>query len=270
MDTLRLDRRGPVATLLIDRPDRRNALTQDMWDRLPELLQPIADDADVQLLVIRSAAPGVFSAGADVVEYRDNAGDVAWGLASQQRVSRALAAVRSVPAPTIAVVDGACVGGGAGIALACDLRLCSTRSFFALPPAKLGLVFPVEDTAALVRLVGPSNAKRILFTGSRFEADWAARVGFVDEVHPAESLEDAVDALTAQLLSVAPGSVRAMKGLVDQVQRGLDTSSPDTDRVVAAALAGPEHREGIAAFLERRPARFTAGPAGPAAPMPRG
>ena len=257
MDELNLAITGGVATVSIDRPDKRNALTQQMWDELTELVRSAAADPSLRALVVRSAEPGVFSAGADINEYRRFAGDAAWGMASQARVAGALGAIRALPVPAVAVIDGACVGGGSGIALACDLRVASERSVFAITPAKLGLVFPHEDIAALVDLVGAATAKRILFTGFRFDARWARDRGFVDEVHPVEELDAAVDGLLAELTQVAPSSVRAMKRIVGLVQQGVRTMTPETERLVEAALRGADHREGVSAFLERRAAVFT-------------
>jgi enoyl-CoA hydratase/carnithine racemase len=256
MHTIRLERTGSTAALVIDRAERRNALTQDMWEQVPLLLAPLTDDPTLQLLVVRSATPGVFSAGADVVEYRDNAGDADWGRRSQHRVGSALQAIRDVPAPTLAVVDGACIGGGGGIALACDFRISSTRGTFGFPPAKLGLVFPIEDTVQLVRLVGPATAKRMLFTGETFSAAWAESAGLVDELCAVDDLDEVVDRWVAALTSTAPGSVRSMKRIIALVQDGLVSGNEETAAMVDAALSGAEHREGVSAFLERRPANF--------------
>lgn len=257
MHTIRISRNGPVASLVIDRPDRRNALTQEMWDAVPRLLEPLRQDSSVRLLTVRSSTAGVFCAGADVVEYRDNAGDVEWGQQSQRRVETALQAIRSFEAPTLAVVDGACVGGGGGIALACDFRLASVRSIFGFPPAKLGLVFPIEDTVQLVRLLGPSAAKRLLFTGSTFDAEEARSMGFLDAVCEVDELESLVDSWTQEITATAPGSVRSMKRIVGMVLDGLVRSNEETEALVAKALRGAEHKEGVAAFLERRRAVFT-------------
>lgn len=258
MDELRLDMSASVATITIHRPEKRNALTQVMWDELTRLVRGAAAEPGARLVVVRSDVPGVFSAGADIGEYRSAAGDVEWGIASQARVGRALGALRSLSIPSIALIDGACVGGGSAIALSCDFRVASEDSFFAITPARLGLVFPHEDTAALVDLVGGSAAKRMLLTGSRVTADWALRTGLVDEVHPADSLDAALAAWTAELTATAPGSVQAMKRVVELVQQGVRTATPESRSLVECALRSADHREGVTAFLEQRPAHFTA------------
>lgn len=253
---MHLQREGHAVTLLVDRAPRRNALTQEMWEALPELVASVANDPTVRLFVVRSATPGIFSSGADVVEYRENAGDAAWGLASQRRVQRALAAIRDIPTASMAVIDGPCIGGAVGIALACDFRIATHRSTFGCPPAKLGMVFPVDDTVHLVRLVGPSAAKRLLFTGAAIDADHAAAIRLVDELCTTEELDSVLARWTDELTATAPGSVRSMKKIIELVHEGLTASTPETDAMVEAALRGPEHREGVSAFLERRPAAF--------------
>ena len=176
---LRLERDGHVVSLILNRAERANAFTEEMWEGLPALVEQAgamaADGARV--LVVRSAAERAFSAGADLEEYRAHADDAEWGLGNHDRVTRALDAVRDSALPTVAVIAGACVGGGAGLAVACDLRVCSDDSVFAITPARLGLVYPYADTLALVQLIGPSAARRMLLTGARFDAAWAVARG---------------------------------------------------------------------------------------------
>ena len=187
---LRLERDGHVVSLILNRAERANAFTEEMWEGLPALVEQAgamaADGARV--LVVRSAAERAFSAGADLEEYRAHADDAEWGLGNHDRVTRALDAVRDSALPTVAVIAGACVGGGAGLAVACDLRVCSDDSVFAITPARLGLVYPYADTLALVQLIGPAAARRMLLTGARFDAEWALRVGLVDAAVPRADL----------------------------------------------------------------------------------
>lgn len=260
MDFLRTEIDGPVATLVLDRPARRNALTQSMWADVPRLLAEVAAQPGVRALLVRSAVEGVFCAGADVSEYRDNAGDVEWGIQSQARVAAALAAIRSLRVPTIASIDGACVGGGAAIVLACDLRLCSIRATFAITPAKLGLVFPAEDIAALVALVGVAEAKHMLFTGRLFDADWAVSAGFVNGRYSPEELAHATDELVRSVASVSPSSVSSMKELIGAVGETGPAASARIDEIVSESLRSADHLEGVTAFLERRAPHFTGTP----------
>lgn len=247
---------GPRADLVVDRTAKRNAFTQEMWSQVPDLVSRACAAPGVRVLVVRSAQPGVFSAGADIGEYRANAGDVEWGLASRDRVSAALQAIRGAGMPVIAAVDGACIGGGLGIALAADLRLATERSTFALPPARLGLLFPFADLVQLVDVIGPAAARRLLFTGGAVDAPWALRAGLVDEVHPVQAVDDEVEQLCAQICAVAPGSLRGTKEMLRLVADGVRRPTERTEALERAALRGVEHVEGVTAFLQGRPAVF--------------
>jgi enoyl-CoA hydratase/carnithine racemase len=180
--TLRLEKHGPAAHLLIDRAAKRNAFDMAMWQAVPELLASAAEDPELRLLVLRAAEPGAFCAGADIAELLANKDDSVWRAVSQSAINRAQFELTRFPLPTIAVVDGDCVGGGCGLALACDLRVATPRARFGITPAKLGLVYPLHDVKLLTDLVGPGQARRMLFTGSLIEAEEALRIGLVEAV----------------------------------------------------------------------------------------
>lgn len=252
---LRLESDGGVAHLLLDRAEKANALTQQMWDAIPGFAAEAAASG-ARVLVLRSVTPKVFSAGADVAEYRANAGSVEWGLANHRRVSAATDALHRCPLATVAAIAGPCAGGGVGLITACDLRIATEDAVFAVPPAKLGLIYPQADTARLVDLVGPSAAKLLLLTATRVDAAWALRVGLLDEVAPTGSLNAAVTAMTDRISAGAPVSIRGMKQTIDLVLAGQRDENDRTRELLAEALAHPDHAEGTAAFLERRPPRF--------------
>jgi enoyl-CoA hydratase/carnithine racemase len=253
--TLSLTHWGTAATLLIDRTDKANAFTGQMWDEVPRLVDA-AVRAGARALLLRSATDTVFCAGADVAEYRANAGSVEWGLANHARVTAATDALHHAPIATIAAIAGPCAGGGVGLVTACDLRVASEDAVFAVPPAKLGLIYPQPDTARLIDLVGPAAAKRLLLTAGRVDAAWALRTGLVDEVVPLAELDTAAAGLVAQIAAGAPVSVRAMKTTIDLALGGVRTETDATRALLSEALQHPDHREGTAAFLERRAPRF--------------
>ncbi|MEO7465510.1 MAG: enoyl-CoA hydratase/isomerase family protein, partial [Sphingobium limneticum] len=181
---LRLEQDGPVARLLIDRPDRRNAMTQTMWEQLPRLVgQAMADDA-VRVLILASATPGLFCAGADINEFAACSGQEDWRVANQAAIRASQYALAHAQKPVIAAIDGDCVGGGCGLAIACDLRIASPTARLGITPAKLGIVYSLFDTKLLVDLVGPARAKRILFTGALHSADDALAIGLIEQIAP--------------------------------------------------------------------------------------
>jgi len=249
---IRLERDGPLTALVIDRAERRNALSHAMLDELVTLAADVAADPAIRVLVVRSATAGIFCAGGDIAEYRDHADDLEWSRSSQRAMAAALAAVRSLPIPTVAAIDGPCMGGGCALAVACDLRACTERAEFAIPVVKLGAMFPIADAVALTRLIGPARAKRMLLTGARIDAATALRYGLVDELCAVEGLDGVLAELTGQLCAAAPRSARALKLVVELAGEHPGVDADALEHLVLAALAGPEYREGIDAFVQRR------------------
>ena len=251
--SLRLTIEGAVATLLIDRADKRNAFTMAMWQAAPALLAEAASDPAVRLLVVRAAASGgAFCAGADIRELLANKDDAEWRSANQAAINRVQYELARLPLPTLAFIEGDCIGGGCGLALACDLRIATGAARFGITPARLGLVYPLHDVKLLVDLVGPGQAKRILYTGSLLDAEEALRIGLV------EQLADSPDAWIADLLAASPHSIRATKGFVRRVLDGQAEDDSETLAAFAAAFEGADFLEGTAAFVAKRKPRFGA------------
>jgi enoyl-CoA hydratase/carnithine racemase len=247
---------GVVASLVIDRPDRHNAFTDEMWSNLPPMLADLAARPDVRVLVIRSASDRVFSAGADVE-------DLERAIAEPGRADRGLAVIQSAfqaiidfPRPTIAVIRGACHGGGVGISVCCDLRVADTTAMFSIPPARLGLLYPYPALQRLVWMIGPGRAKLLLFTARRFDADTAARIGFLDEIHAPDALDGAVSTLVSEIAGNGPAAIGAMKRVVALTERADGQSREIARRLELEAVTGPEHAEGVSAFLEKRRPEF--------------
>ena len=247
---LRLDRYGPVARLLIDRADKRNAMDQAMWAALPALIAAAVADPAVRVLVLQSAEPGLFCAGADIAEMAARRTDGAWLAANQAAINRAQFELARAALPTVAFIDGDCIGGGCGLALACDIRVSSPRGRFGVTPARLGLTYPLHDTKLLVDLVGPGQAKRLLFTAGLIDAAEALRIGLV------EIVADSAHEVIAQIARTSPASHRGNKGFVRRLLDGQTADDAETLAAFAAAFAGPDFAEGTAAFLEKRAAEF--------------
>ena len=248
--TLRLETHGRVAHLVIDRADKRNALNQAMWEALPGLIAQAMADPAVRVLVLRSAEPGIFCAGADIGELAANAADPAWRAANQAAINRAQWELTRAAKPVIALIDGDCVGGGCGLTLACDLRMASARSRFGITPAKLGLVYPLHDTKLLVDIVGPANAKRMLFTGALLDAQEAYRIGLIDLIgDDASGLIDAIVATSSH-------SHRHIKAMIRRILDGQSEDDDASRALFADAFEGADFKEGVDAFLTKRKAVF--------------
>lgn len=251
-----LERDGAVARLLIDRPTKRNALDQSMWQHLPTLIADAMADKRVGLLVIGSAQPGLFCAGADIAEFATSARDPAWRAANQAAIRATQLALTRASKPTIAAVDGDCVGGGCGLAIACDLRVASPHARFGLTPAKLGIAYPVHDTKLLVDLVGPAQAKRMIYTAALLDAQEAARIGLVQIVTPPDGLQTAVDELAESILANSPHTQHMAKLFIRRILDGMSDDDADAFAAFGAAFDGPDFHEGVDAFLVKRRPNF--------------
>lgn len=248
--TLRLEKDGATAHLLIDRAAKRNAFDMAMWRTLPDLLAEAAADPALRLLVLRAAEPGAFCAGADIAELMANKHDADWRAANQAAINRAQYELARFALPTIAFVEGDCVGGGCGLALACDLRVATAAARIGITPAKLGLVYPLHDVKLLTDLVGPGQAKRMLFTGELIGAEEALRIGLV------EALGEDVAQFAAPILAASPHSAREIKRFVRRVLDGQAEDDAETLATFAEAFTGADFLEGTTAFVEKRKPEF--------------
>jgi enoyl-CoA hydratase/carnithine racemase len=208
------------------------------------------------ILCASPAAGGIFSAGADISEFEKVYADERSTREYNQSVRRAQQALRDLPRPVIALIAGACVGGGCGLALAADLRFASREARFAITPARLGLAYSPEDTAQLVEKVGPARAKDILFSARMLTAAEALSFGLVDRVLEPEALEPAVLDYAGGLARLSPVSIRAAKAIINR----LGSADPETCRelhaLFEASFSSADFAEGRKAFLEKRPPEF--------------
>ncbi|MGW6917671.1 enoyl-CoA hydratase/isomerase family protein [Kitasatospora sp. NPDC054939] len=245
---------GPdgVAVLEFDRPHRRNAVTLAIWQALPKVVARLAEQPGLRALLVTGAG-GTFSAGADIAELADVYRDP--DLADEYHALNVAAeeALAGFPHPTLAVVHGACVGGGCQLAVACDLRFVADDARLGITPAKLGVVYPAVPTLRLARLVGPARAKYLLFSGELVTGPDALPLGLADRVVPAAELDRQALDFALLLAGRSPQTIGAVKA-------ALAVDPQDA----AAALApwerrsreAPDVREGLSAFLEGRAPRF--------------
>jgi enoyl-CoA hydratase/carnithine racemase len=235
-----------VATLLISNSAKRNAMTDQMWAALPPLLDQLAADPGVRVVVLTGVGD-TFCAGADISTLTN------WSPGVPTPAILAEEAMVAFPKPIVAAIRGWCVGGGCQLAAVCDLRIAEEGARFGITPAKIGVVYPAATTARLVGLVGPATAKYLLFTGDFIDAERALRVGLVDELVPAEEFDARVSALAETLTQRSQLTQHAAKDLIRLITAG----EPCLERYREWQKAGREElAEGVAAFVARRPPDF--------------
>lgn len=245
-----------VATIELTRPDKHNAISYAMWTALAALMPALAAADDVEVVMVRGSAGGPFSAGADIGEFRSLRADAEGATRYGAAVEAGERALMEFPKASIAAIEGFAIGGGTQIAVACDLRVCGESSRFAVTPSKLGIVYALQSTARLVEVVGPAWARWILLTGEQVDAATARRIGLVHEVVPDGVVLERAGELARLVSSRAQVSVRGGKALVDRVVAGRLVVDEQVRAIYEQSLHGPEYREGVEAFLAKRPPDF--------------
>ena len=244
---------GAIGRLTLNQPQRRNAISYEMWQAIPVVLADFMADAAIRVIVLDGAGGKAFSAGADVSEFEaKRTGEDA--VAEYARViETACADLANVAKPTIAKIEGYCIGGGISVAQRCDIRIAAEGSTFAIPAAKLGIGYKYDGVAALIDLVGPAYTKEILFTARTFDAAEALAMGLVNRVVPAAELASCVDDTAAAIAANAPLTVQAAKTVVAEILKPPAERDMDLcQRLVDECYNSADYVEGKAAFAEKR------------------
>lgn len=255
--TVRTETDGSVGTVTFSNAARLNAMTLDMWGAVPAAIAAFVEDPAIRVILLQGEGDKAFVSGADISEFVQKRGSKEATEAYNAVADAASEAVQACPKPTIAVIRGFCIGGGLGLALACDLRFASEGSRFAIPAAKLGLGYRYAGIKRLTDLVGPSRAKDIFFSARQLGSDEAERIGLVDRVVPPDGLEALVRDYCFRLAGNAPLTMRASKLAIDAATDPPMADLDAVDQAVALCFASSDYKEGRSAFAEKRPPRFT-------------
>jgi enoyl-CoA hydratase len=249
---------GRVGTMIFNNPERHNAVSLEMWQAAAQILADFAADDDVRVVVLTGAGGKAFVSGADISKFEDE-------RASREAVERYNAATEKVysglaalPKPTIAMIQGYCLGGGLNLSICCDLRFCSEGSRFGLPAAKLGLGYGYPGLKRFIDTIGPAHTKDIFFSARQFGAAEALAMGIVNRMLSDAELSPFVEEYARAVAANAPLTVQAVK------QISLEVLKPESERdpgraadLVARCFASQDYVEGRRAFLEKRPPVFT-------------
>ena len=257
-ETLEILRDGPVATVWMNRPERHNAFNEQVIDDLSRGFAELTDDAAVRVIVLAGRGKS-FSAGADLAAMKA-AGEAGFdeNFAAARKMAEMLRVIAECPKPTIARVQGAALGGGLGLAAACDICVASTVASFATTEVKFGIT-PATISPYVLRAIGPRQASRYFLTAERIDARRAAEIGLVHEAVEPEQLDAAVARLAQTLAANGPSALEAAKALIrDFAGRTIDEPvREDSARRIATIRSSAEAREGLTAFLEKRAPRWT-------------
>ncbi|MEM9054649.1 MAG: enoyl-CoA hydratase-related protein [Pseudomonadota bacterium] len=255
--SIRLDLHPPFAEIVLNKPEKRNALSVDMWAAIPGMVEEAATNPEVKILIIHGGDAGAFAAGADISEFEKIYATKESAKASCDTIAAALNAVEACLKPTLAAIDGACVGGGVSLAMACDLRVASADSKFGVTPGKLGLVYPAGDTRRLLEAIGPGPTKDILFTGRIFPAKEAKEMGLIDRYVETGMALAAAREFAGQIAAISQWSTRATKRMIKGLQSGWGDTQTEAVELFLEGFSNEDFKDGYKAFLEKRPPRFT-------------
>ena len=247
---------GPIAYLTLNRADKMNALNKAMWARIPELLGDIEKDENLKVVILHGGRAKAFTAGADIAELNSFKGNDQAAKDFAKAVNDAQYTLGRFAKPTIAMISGPCVGGGCGLALSCDFRIADATARFGITPARLGLSYSLEDTKRLVDAVGPSKAKRILFTGELISAERALEWGMIDQLTTADGLSSQTVELAQSICAASQYTARTTKKVVQMILDGQSSDTNETQGFFLDAFCGVDFDEGTRAFVEKRRPKF--------------
>jgi len=240
-----------VATVTLNRPRKRNAIHLAMWRDLETIFLDLSNDPNVRVAILTGAG-GNFCAGADISEFGEVRSDAESGRIYEHATEAATIAIRDFPLPTIAAVSGYGVGGGCGIALACDFRVGDPSTRMGIPAARLGIVYSALDCGLLYRAVGLARAKRVLFTGRYFPVDQCIGMGLVDHALAGDALAGARE-MADEFVANAPLSLRGSKFVLEALDaHQVAAKEKSILALIDAALESADYQEGSRAFLEKR------------------
>jgi enoyl-CoA hydratase/carnithine racemase len=259
-DKMLAEKRGRVGIMTFNNPERHNAVSLEMWDDADRILADFVQDSEVRVIVLTGAGGKSFVSGADISKFEDERATEAAVKRYNTAVERMYGSIYELPKPTIAMIRGYCIGGGLGLAICCDVRICSDKSRFALPAAKLGLGYGHRGLKRFIDVLGPSVTKEIFYTARQYDADQALRMGMVNHVLPDTEVEPFVMDMADTISGNAPLTVAAVKHIAQQVVKdSADRDLARCEEMVRACFASRDYIEGRRAFMEKRKPVFTGG-----------
>ncbi len=251
-DLIVVGRKGTIATVILNNPERRNALSREAWAVLADRMAEISADPTLRCVVVRGAGDKAFAAGADIAEFKAERSNSGQAAAYGADTARALDALINCPHPTIAMIQGACTGGGLEIACCCDIRICNESARFGVPINRIGHPFAYPELAPVLQVAGRAAVLELLLEGRIVDAEWARLRGLVTRVVADYEIDEEVANTAAHLAEVAPLSIRGTKKFVNRLTLNPEPLSDEEVAESYAACDSDDYAEGVTAFLAKR------------------
>lgn len=249
-----MEKEGPLGWIIFNQPEKRNAVSQEMWEMVPDIVRDLEKDDDIRVIILRGAGDQAFVAGADISQFKDRRRNMEDELEYRRISGRGSQSLANLQKPLLAMIQGYCVGGGVGIALTCDIRVASDDARFGIPAARLGLGYHYDGIAKLMHLVGPSNVLDIFFSArTDFSAAEALRMGLVNHVVPRAELESFTRQYASRIAGNAPLTQRTAKATVRELLRPPEQRDlAKLDKMLTECFNSADYQEGVRAFSEKR------------------
>ena len=258
MPKLLLEKDGPIGWIVFNQPEKRNAVSQEMWQQMPEHVGDLAADDAIRVVILRGAGEQAFVAGADISQFKDRRRNMADEEEYRRISAQGQEALARLGKPLLAMIHGYCVGGGVGIAITCDIRIAADDARFGIPAARLGLGYHYRGMEKLMTLIGPAYTKEIFFTArTDFGAQDALRMGLVNQVVPRAELLGYTREYAQRIARNAPLTLRSAKTTVEQLLRPpAERDLALLDKLLADCFNSQDYQEGVRAFSEKRHPQF--------------
>ncbi|MET3506147.1 enoyl-CoA hydratase/isomerase family protein [Halalkalibacter oceani] len=255
--TVYSERDGSIATIYLNRPKKRNALNLEMWKTITELIESFETDSEVKIVIFRGVDETAFAAGADIHEFKTFQNNPDAAINHNKIVLEAEKRIMTFSKPTIALIQGFCIGGGCEIACACDFRFSTETGKFAITPAKIGHIYNTTGTRNVINLIGPAKTKDLLYTGRILTAEEAFAIGLIDRIYQAEDIVDQTYQYAKDIAKNAQLSVRGAKHVIHKVLEGATKDTEELAALIYDSYCSKDFNEGVSAFIEKRKPHFT-------------
>lgn len=253
---LYIEREGAIASIVINRPEKKNCFSLTMFQRLEELLDELKNDNSVKLLVVRGVDETAFSAGADITEFLEVRLHAEKAKAYNDFALGAIEKLYRFPRPTIALIQSLAIGGGLELANACDFRFATAGSRVGITSANIGIVYNLSSTKRLYNLIGPSKTKELLYSAKLITAEEGKKIGLIDYVYPQEEIEKEVFAFAKQILTKSSVANSGIKQVIQAIVDGENAETETISNVILESYSSDDYMEGIQAFIEKRKPNF--------------
>jgi enoyl-CoA hydratase/carnithine racemase len=258
-ELLYIERDGAIASIIMNRPEKKNSFSLAMFQRLEDLLDELANDETVKLLILKGVDDTAFSAGADISEFLEVRLHAEKAKAYNEFALTAIEKLYRFPRPTIALIQTLAIGGGLELANSCDFRFAASGSKLGITSANIGIVYNLTSTKRLFNLIGPSKAKELLYTAQLISAEEGKEIGLIDFVSNPEEIESEVLAFAKKILKKSPVANAGIKQVIQAIVDGNNSETEEISKMILESFSSEDYMEGIQAFLEKRKPIFVKG-----------